>query len=474
MKILFVASEAAPFIRSGGLGDVAGALPKALNSLGHDCRVIIPFYKDEIKDDFKNNFRFVASTYVDLSWRRQYCGVYEANYEGITYYFIDNEYYFKRKGLYGHFDDGERFAFFSKAVLEVLPLVDFFPDVLHANDWHTALTPVFLDVFYRFSSEYQNIKTVFTIHNIEFQGKYGDNMIGDILGLPEWARSLVMMGDCVNYMKGGIESSNAVTTVSETYAGEILDPFYSYGLHSILAERQFKVHGVVNGIDQTVYSPKTDTHLFENYSLKESAKKKLANKKALCEMINLPFSEDRPLIAMVTRLTEQKGMDLVGTVIDDIMRADVQVVVLGTGDWRYENMIKEVEARYPNKFRAILAFSGDLASKLYAASDIFLMPSKFEPCGLSQLIAMKYGSIPVVRETGGLKDTVPAFNRETGEGKGFTFKTYNAYDMLDAVWRAFACFHEKENWRKVVSNAMKSDFGWEVSAKKYVDIYKNL
>ncbi len=474
MKILFVASEAAPFIRSGGLGDVAGALPKALNNLGNDCRVIIPFYKDEIKDTFKDSFRFVASTYVDLSWRRQYCGVYEANYEGITYYFIDNEYYFKRKGLYGHFDDGERFAFFSKAVLEVLPLIDFFPDVLHANDWHTALAPVFLDVFYRFSSEYQNIKTVFTIHNIEFQGKYGDNLIGDILGLPEWARSLVMMGDCVNYMKGGIESSNAVTTVSETYAGEILDPFYSYGLDSILADRQFKIHGVVNGIDQTVYNPKTDSHLFENYSLKDNAKKKLANKKALCEMINLPFDENRPLIAMVTRLTEQKGLDLVGTVIDDIMRADVQVVVLGTGDWRYENMIKDVEARYPNKFRAILAFSGDLASKLYASSDIFLMPSKFEPCGLSQLIAMRYGSIPVVRETGGLKDTVPAFNKETGEGKGFTFKTYNAYDMLDAVWRAFACFHEKESWRKVVSNAMKSDFGWEVSAKKYLEIFKNL
>lgn len=355
-----------------------------------------------------------------------------------------------------------------------MPLIDFYPDVLHANDWHTALTPVFLDVFYRFNDDYQRIKTVFTIHNIEFQGKYGDKLIGDILGLPDWARPLVMNGDCVNYMKGGIESSNAVTTVSETYAQEILDPFYSYGLEGILSNRRYKLHGVVNGIDQAVYNPKTDKKLFENYTVKNYSAKKAQNKKALCEMINLPYDENRPLIAMVTRLTEQKGLDLVGTVIDDVMRADVQVVVLGTGDWKYENMIKSVEERHPNKFRAILAFSSDLASKLYAASDIFLMPSKFEPCGLSQLIAMKYGSVPVVRETGGLKDTVPAFNPETGEGKGFTFKTYNAYDMLDAIWRAYATYNDKDNWDKIVKNDMNSDFGWDVSAKKYIDIYQSL
>lgn len=474
MKILFVASEAAPFVRSGGLGDVAGALPKALNDLGHDCRVILPFYKDEIGHEYQNTFRFLACSYVNLSWRKQYVGVYETTLDGVTYYFLDNEYYFKRKGLYGHFDDGERFAFFSKAVLEVLPLIDFFPDILHANDWHTALTPVFLDVFYRYNEDYQRIKTVFTIHNIEFQGKYGDGLIRDILGLPDWAIPLVMMGECANFMKGGIECSNAVTTVSETYAGEILDPFYSYGLESILSARRYKLHGVVNGIDQTVYNPQKDTRLFKNYGLRDVKSGKAENKKALSELINLPYEPNRPLVSMVTRLTEQKGLDLVGTVIDDIMRADTQVVVLGTGDWKYENMLKGVEARYPNKFRAILAFSGDLASKLYAASDIFLMPSKFEPCGLSQLIAMRYGSIPVVRETGGLKDTVPAYNPETGEGKGFTFKTYNAYDMLDAVWRAYACYYDKKNWDKIVKNAMKSDFGWSVSAKKYAEIYKNL
>jgi len=474
MKILFVASEAAPFIRTGGLGDVVGALPKALNKLGNDTRVIIPFYKDEIKDDFKDNFKFVASTFVELSWRRQYCGVYQACIDGVTYYFIDNEYYFKRKGLYGHFDDGERFAFFSKAVLEVLPLIDFYPDVLHANDWHTALCPVFLDVFYRFSEDYKKIKTVFTIHNIEFQGRYSDSLIGDILGLPDWARPLVINGDYVNYMKGGIESANVVTTVSETYANEILDPFYSFGLEGILSERQYKIRGVVNGIDQTVYDPKKDNKLFANYDIKNYAKKKVENKKAFLEMINMPFSEDRPLLAMITRLTEQKGMDLFATVIDDIMRADINVVVLGTGDWKYENMISSVEERYPNKFKAIKAFSADLASKLYAAADIFLMPSKFEPCGLSQLIAMRYGSVPVVRETGGLKDTVPAFNPESGEGKGFTFKTYNAYDMLDAVWRAYACFFNKEEWNQVIKNDMSTDSSWEASAKKYQDIYNNL
>lgn len=474
MKILFVASEAMPFVRSGGLGDVAGALPKALNAQGHDCRVIIPFYKDVISEEYRDTFRFVASTFVDLSWRRQYCGVFEATYDGVTYYFVDNEYYFKRAGLYGHFDDGERFAFFSKAVLEVLPLIDFYPDVLHANDWHTALAPVFLDVFYRFNEEYQRIKTVFTIHNIEFQGQYGDDLAADMLGLPDWARSLVMNGDCVNYMKGGIECSNVVTTVSETYANEILDPFYSYGLEGILSGRRYKLRGVVNGIDQKLYDPQTDKKLFANYTYEDYKQKKAENKKALCEMINLPFDENRPLIAMVTRLTEQKGLDLVATVIDDIMRADLQVVVLGTGDWKYENMIKEVEKRYPNKFRAILAFSSDLASKLYGASDMFLMPSKFEPCGLSQLIAMRYGSVPVVRETGGLKDTVPAYNHEIGQGKGFTFKTYNAYDMLDAVWRTYACYNDKENWDKVVKNGMLSDFSWDVSAKKYIDIYKNI
>jgi starch synthase len=473
MKILFVASEAMPFIRTGGLGDVAGALPKSFLRLGHDARVIIPFYKDEIKSTYRDTLRFVGATEVELGWRKQYCGVYEAVYEGITYYFVDNEYYFKRKGLYGHFDDGERFAFFSKAVLDVLKMVDFYPDVLHTNDWHTALTPVYLDVYYRGDERYKGIKTVYTIHNIEFQGKFDQSIFDDILGLPESAKNLVIYDGCVNYMKGGIECSAVVTTVSDTYATEILDPFYSYGLESILEERKYKIHGVVNGIDTKLYDPSKDKALFVNYNKENVADKKKENKKALCEMLNLSYDENRPLIAMVTRLTEQKGLDLVGAVIGEILRADLQVVILGTGEWKYENIVLQLEDEYPHKFRGILQFSSDLASKLYGASDLFLMPSKFEPCGLSQLIAMRYGSVPIVRETGGLKDTVEPYNHESKTGRGFTFKTYNSYDMLDAVWRAFACYHDKENWAKVTDNAMSGDYSWEASAKKYIDIYKN-
>ena len=472
MKILFVASEAAPFIRTGGLGDVAGALPKSFLKLGHDARVVIPFYKEEIKSAFRDTLRFVNSTTVELGWRKQYCGVYEAVFDGITYYFVDNEYYFKRKGLYGHFDDAERFAFFSKAVLEVMSVVDFFPDILHANDWHTAMAPVFLDVNYRTDERYKNIKSVFTIHNIEFQGRYDQCIIGDILGLSEDVQNIVINDGVVNYMKGGIESSAVVTTVSKTYATEILDPFYSYGLDGILSERKYKVYGVVNGIDTQLYNPAKDKALFVNYNSKSVHEKKKENKKALCEMLNLSYDENRPMIAMITRLSEQKGLDLVSAVIDEIMRADVQMVILGTGDWKYESFVKRVENEYPNKFRGIIQFSSDLASKIYSASDIFLMPSKFEPCGLSQLIAMRYGSIPIVRETGGLKDTVEPYSADTKLGNGYTFKTYNSYDMLDAVWRAYACFHDKENWSVAINNAMNGNYGWDASAKQYIKIYK--
>jgi len=474
MKILYVASEAGPFIRTGGLGDVAGALPKDLNALGNDTRVIIPFYKEEIKEAYRNTLKYIGSTYVDLGWRRQYAGVFTAVVDGVIYYLIDNEYYFKRRGLYGHFDDAERFAFFSKAVLEVMPLIEFYPDILHCNDWHTALTPVFLDVFYRWGKEYQNIRTMFTIHNIEFQGKYGKEIMGDILALPEWAQSLVMYQDCVNFMKGGIESAEAVTTVSETYAKEIMDPFYSYGLQSILSQRSYKIFGVVNGIDNTVYNPETDKALFKNFSVK-TLKNRAENKKGICEMVNLPYSENTPLMAMITRLTEQKGLDLVLAVLDEILAADIQIVILGTGDWKYENALQAFEQRYPTKFRLIRAFSMDIASKLYAGSDMFLMPSKFEPCGLSQIIAMRYGSVPIVRETGGLKDTVEPYNPEKGTGVGFTFKTYNSYDMLDAIWRAYGTYMNfKDDWKKVQTNGLKKDFGWKKSAEKYLEIYKNL
>jgi len=473
MKILFAASEAGPFIRTGGLGDVAAALPKAIKELGHDIRVIIPYYKEEISPAFQSTMAFVGATFVELAWRKQYAGVFEASYDGVKYYFIDNEYYFKRKKLYGHFDDGERFAFFSKAVLECLDIIDFIPDIIHANDWQTGLIPVFLDVFYRYTKERQNIKTVFTIHNIEFQGKYSPAIIGDILGLHFGAEMLVYYDGCANYMKGGIESAARVTTVSPTYADELLDPFYSFGLDGILRDRKLKISGVINGIDTKLYNPATDKSLFKNYSVK-TIKDKEENKKGLLSMIDLPYSPEKPLIGMVSRLTEQKGMDLIGAVIEQILSANLQFVVLGTGDWKYETMLKNIESRYPTKFKAIIGFSQDIASKIYAGSDMFLMPSKFEPCGLSQMIAMRYGSIPIVRETGGLKDSVPPFIAHEKTGTGFTFKTYNAYDMLDAVWRALGTYFDADAWKQAVVNAMSADFSWAESAKKYEEIYKGI
>ena len=473
MKILFVASEAAPFVRTGGLGDVAGALPKAFNKLGHDARVIIPYYKEEIKDSFKSGMRFVGSTFVDLSWRRQYAGVYEAVYDGVTYYFVDNEFYFKRRGLYGHFDDGERFAFFSKAVPEVLPLIGFFPDVLHCNDWHTALTPVYLDVYYRFSEEYRNIKTVFTIHNIEFQGKYGTELLADVMGLPEWAHSLVMYGGCVNYMKGGIESSAAVTTVSETYATEILDPYYSYGLESILSERRYKLHGVVNGIDTDVFDPSTDPLIPVNYTC-DQLDKKAENKRALQEKLGLECRDDVPMVIMITRLVSHKGLDLVQAVMDDLMQEDIQLVIIGTGEQNYEDMFRSYADQYPEKMSANIVFDNKLAHETYAGGDLVLMPSKMEPCGLTQLIAMRYGTVPIIRETGGLYDTVPALNPETMEGRGFTFKSYNAHDMLDAVRRAAAFYQDSKHWKLLQKNDMKFDSSWNQSVQEYWQIYRSM
>ena len=472
MKILYVASEARPFVKTGGLGDVMGALPKTVASMKNDCRVIIPLY-EEIPQEYRQTMRFVGSTYVDLSWRRQYLGVFEYTVDNVVYYFIDNEYYFKRKGLYGHFDDGERFAFFSKAVLEACSVTGFYPDVIHANDWHTALVPVFLDIFYRNVEGLRNTKTVFTIHNIEFQGKYDKYLAGDILGIPENWRSIVECDDDVNYMKAGIERANIVTTVSKTYAEEIKDPYYAYGLAGILNARDYKIRGVVNGIDVDVFNPATDKNLVANYTLKTVAKR-TENKKALCELMGFNYSPDRPLMVLISRLTEQKGIDLVATVLDEMLQADIQLVVLGKGDWKYETILKNAEKTYNTKMRAIINFSQELASKLYGAADMFLMPSKFEPCGLGQMIAMRYGAVPVVRETGGLKDTVEAFNPVTQKGNGFTFKTYNAHDMLDAMHRALDAYYNKPHWKELVKRAMECDSSWGRSSNEYIKMYKQL
>ena len=472
-KVLFVAAEAVPFIRTGGLGDVAGALPKALAKAGVDARVVIPLYSD-IPDKLRQTLNFVTYTYVPLAWRNQYCGIYEGEADGVKYYFIDNEYYFKRGGLYGHYDDGERFAFFSKAVLEMLMLIDFRPSVIHCNDWQTALVPVFLDCFYRGNSIYAGIKTVYSIHNIEFQGQYDTGMIGDVLGIPDARRQLLEYAGCCNYMKGGIECADRVTTVSPTYAGEIMDSYYAYGLEDILRKRSYTISGILNGIDTAEYDPMTDPALFANYGVNDMSGKSV-NKESMLRMISMQYVPGRPLISMISRLTSQKGLDLLLDVAEELLAADLQLVILGMGDWKYETRLKDLEHRYGSKLRVIINFSKDLASKLYAASDIFLMPSKFEPCGLSQMIAMRYGAVPVVRETGGLKDTVPAFNPVTKEGYGYTFKTFNAQDMLDAIWRAVDTYYNrKEDWDVIVKTDMTGDFSWSRSAKSYADLYRSL
>lgn len=472
MKVLFATSECVPFAKTGGLGDVAGALPSSLIDAGVDCRVIMPYYS-LIPDAYKTTMQYVDKIFVPVAWRNQYCGIFTQTLNGVKYYFVDNEYYFKREGLYGFYDDAERFAFFSRAVLEVMKVIDFYPDVLHCNDWHTALCPVYLDSFYANEDGYRGMKSLFTIHNIEFQGKYSKDILGDIVGLPDEKDSLVDYSGAVNFMKGAIEAANCVNTVSNTYANEILDPYYAYGLSGILKDRAYKLRGVINGIDVGLYNPRTDKALFKKYS-KSSIENKELNKKGLCEMLNMTYDESVPMIAMVTRLTEQKGLDLVMRVADEILARDVTLIILGTGDWRYETGIRDLERRYANKMRALVTFSADLANKIYSAADIFLMPSKFEPCGLSQMIAMRYGTIPVVRETGGLKDSVIPFNEETGEGVGFTFVSYDAYDMLGAIDRAINAYANKDAWDKIRINAMSADFSWKKSAKEYKKIYTEL
>ena len=472
MKVLFAASEALPFIKVGGLGDVMGALPKELNKMGVDARVVIPFY-DSIPQDLRQKAKYLKNFNVYLGWRESYCGVFELKQDGVTYYFIDNEMYFKRGNVYGEFDDGERFAFFSKAVVELIRQVDFYPDIIHANDWHTALVPVYLNYFYRFIEGYRNIKTVLSIHNIEFQGKYDPYILGNIFGLDIEAKPVLMYDGCLNLLKGGIESSNVITTVSESYAQEIKDPYFSYGLQNILIPREYKLKGILNGIDTDLYNPETDKYIKTNYS--EATKHlKRFNKKDLQECLDLEVNPDKPIIAMVTRLTPQKGLDLVRAVIGRIMELDVQLVILGTGYREYEDFFREWQGIRPDKMRAIIEFSNEWASKIYAGADFFLMPSKSEPCGLAQMIAMRYGTIPIVHTVGGLKDTVTPYNPEEGTGRGITFNSFNADDMFNAIERACGLFSDKQHFLNVKKNAMAGDYSWSKSAKEYVDLYKSI
>ncbi len=471
MKILYVASEAYPFAASGGLADVAGSLPVALRKHKVNARVIMPLY-GTISNELRSKMNFITSIMVPVSWRMQYCGIFEAEANGVTYYLLDNEYYFKRNTLYGHYDDGERFAFFSRAVLEAIPHLGFKPDIIHCNDWQSALVPVYYSTMYANRGEYLGIKTVFTIHNIQYQGIYGKEILGDVFGLGEEHLSLVEFGNCINLMKGGIECADKVTTVSKTYAEEILDPWFSHGLHPILQERSYKLSGILNGIDTDNYDPATDKNIFFNYSAKDfSAKAK--NKAELQKYMDLPVRADVPVLSIISRLVSHKGFDLVKRVIWDLIaQTDMQLIILGSGDWEYENFFRELASTFPDKVSLSVGFIPELARKIYAGSDLFLMPSKSEPCGLSQMVALRYGTIPIVRETGGLKDTIT--DSGDGKGNGFTFKSYDAYDMLDAIRRALDAYYNREYFPTLVERALKCDNSWGKSAKEYIELYKSI
>lgn len=471
MKVLYCTSEARPFAATGGLAEVAGSLPQALRLRLIGCRVVMPLYED-IPQELRDNMKFITSLSVPVSWRRQYCGVFEAKAGGVIYYLIDNQYYFKRHGLYGHYDDAERFAFLSRAALEMLPYIDFRPDILHSNDWQTALVPIYFSIFYANNDWYKGIKTVQTIHNIQYQGKYGKELVEDVLGIPQSAISILEYDGCINLLKGAIECANRVTTVSPTYATEILDPWFSHDLDSILRERTWKLSGILNGIDTVDYDPANDPDLYAPFT-PEDRSGKAVNKKELQKRLNLREEPETPLIGMVTRMVPHKGLDLVKEALDRLMTENnVQFVILGSGDWEYENFFKEMQNKYPGRLCACFGFVPELSRKIYAAADIFLMPSKSEPCGLAQMIALRYGAIPVVRETGGLKDSIQ--DSGDGQGNGFTFRSYDSGDMLYALRRALEGYQNREGWDILVERAMKCDFSWGRSANEYIRLYREL
>jgi len=468
MKVCFIAAEAAPFVKVGGLGDVIGSLPKALRELGVDARVILPLYSSIDRERF--GLKYKAYQFVDLGWRHSYCGIFETEVDGVPCYFVDNEQYFNRDSIYGQIDDGERFAFFSKAALEILPALDFKPDVVNVNDWHTALSVIYLDVLKSREAEfYKDMKSVLSIHNIEFQGRFNPYEMGNLFGLEnKYFDALIYNGD-VNLLKGAIQLADRVNTVSETYAREILDPYFSYGLDKILTVEQGKLRGILNGIDVDKFNPKTDPMIPVNYDLK-TFEDKVQNKLAFQKEMDLEVNADIPLIGMVTRLTHQKGIDLILQASEEILKTGAQLVILGTGDAHYESALRSLEHYRHDRVRSILLFSNEMSAKIYAASDLFLMPSKTEPCGLSQLISMRYGTVPVVHRVGGLRDTVIPF---TGvEGNGFTFESFQAGDMMDAIYRAVTCFYQSpDEWNQIIKNNLQKDVSWEQSAKKYLDLY---
>ncbi|WP_374722281.1 glycogen synthase GlgA [Peribacillus tepidiphilus] len=474
MKVLFAVSECVPFEKSGGLADVAGSLPKELNKQGTDVRVIMPKY-GTIHDIYKNKMKKISEITVHVGWRQQYCGIFELVHEGITYYFIDNEYYFYRDKLYGHYDDGERFSYFCRAVLESIGAIGYFPNVIHCHDWHTGMIPFLFRTEYQRRNGYAQIKTVFTIHNLLFQGIFPKEILSDLLGINEHyfnSEQLEFYGH-VNFMKAALIASDTITTVSPTYKNEIQTEFFGEKLEGLLRSRQRSLIGILNGIDDEAYNPEKDPNISANYSVKDRSNK-MHNKSNIQRYFGLEQRSDIPLMVIISRLTEQKGFSLVKRVFHEIMQEDIQMIVLGTGDAEFEGFFKAMEWQYPHKLKVHIGFNEELAHRVYAAADLFLMPSLFEPCGLGQLIAMRYGAIPIVRETGGLNDTVQSYNEYTHEGNGFSFTNFNAHDMLYTIKRALSFYHNKKVWDEIVKEAMGRDYSWAKSAFKYNRMYAEL
>ena len=474
MKVLFAASEAHPFIKTGGLGDVMGALPQSLTELGVEARVVIPKYKN-IKDELKQNLQFIKWFTVPVGWRNQYCGVFQYKYKDVVYYFIDNEYYFNRDGLYGYYDDGERFAFFNRAVLEFIKEIDWKPDIINCNDWQTGMVPVLLNLEYKNNEFYSNMKTVFSIHNLLFKGSFVPNVLPELFGydyMPLTNGSVELNGS-VSFLKGGINYSDQITTVSNTYAEEIKTQQYGEGLDGLLRCKSDFSKGIVNGIDYEEFDPEKDNLIFKNFTW-DSISDKVENKLSLQKELGLPQRAETPMIGLISRLTHQKGCDLIVSIIDRLLQKDIQFVVLGTGDYWYEETFKNLQYRYPDKVSANIKFDNSLAHKIYAATDMFLMPSLFEPCGLGQLIALRYGSIPIVRETGGLKDTISPYNKYTGIGNGFGFKNFNSNELMQIIEYALTIYDDKDAWNNIIRQAMDSDNSWEKSAMQYKLLYEDV
>ena len=473
-KILFVASEAAPFLTTGGLGEVIGALPKSLCNAGKslDVRVVLPLY-EQITQKFKDSLEFLKKIYVDLAWRHQYCGIFAAKSENVTYYFIDNEYYFKRQGSYGYFDDGERYAFFCRAILDMLKVIDFIPDIIHAHDWQAALVPIYLATSCMGKPEFKNIKTVFTIHNMQYQGIYSMDILEDVFDISYAHKHILEFDGMINLMKGAMICANIISTVSPTYAKEIRDPEYARGLESVTNMQAGKLRGILNGIDTHSYDPKNDPTIFCGYD-SSHLENKLENKLGLQSLLGLQKNENVPLIAMITRLVDQKGMDLVLTSMDELAKLPLQLVVLGNGDRWYESCFKNFCGYFPDRISVNLSFDHELSKKIYAGADMFLMPSKFEPCGLGQMMAARYGAVPIVRATGGLKDSIVPYDREADLGNGFSFESYSREAMMEALKAALTAYENKDEWQRLVGRAMDSDFGWEKSALEYIEMYKDM